>query len=208
MLRVGLTGGIGCGKSTVAAMMRELGCHVMDADKIAHKVIEPGQPPYDEVIHEFGREIIASDGRVDRPKLGKIVFGNPARLARLNAIVHPAVLAELEREFDRLLLADPEGVAVADVALLIESGYHRQLDRLVVAWCTPDQQRRRLTDASSGRGMSSEEAERRIGAQMNLAEKRKIADDQIDCSGTIEETRMQVEALVARYKSIAAGARG
>ena len=92
MLRVGLTGGIATGKSTVVAMFRELGCHVLEADKIAHRMIEPGGAAYDDVVREFGRGILLPDGRVDRPKLGAIVFADPQKLARLNAIVHPPVL--------------------------------------------------------------------------------------------------------------------
>jgi dephospho-CoA kinase len=200
MLRVGLTGGIACGKSTVAAMMRDLGCHVLDADRMAHQMIEPGQPAYDEVLREFGREILDARGRVDRARLAEIVFADPARLARLNAIVHPPVLAELDRELERLALADPQGVAVVEAALLVESGYDRRLDRLIVVWCTPEQQEARLTDPASGRGMTPEQARRRIAAQLSLAEKRKLATDEIDCSGGMDQTRRQVTALVDKLK--------
>ncbi len=135
MLRVGLTGGIGCGKSTVAAMMRELGCHVLDADKLAHRMTEPGRPAYAEVVREFGPAILDAAGRVDRKALGAIVFAEPARLARLNAILHPLVVAEEDREFQRLAQEDPHGIAVVEAALLIEAGYYKRLDRLVVVWC-------------------------------------------------------------------------
>ena len=203
MLRIGLTGGIACGKSTVAAIMRELGCHVLDADKFAHQLIEPGQPAYADVVREFGRDILTPDGRVDRAALATIVFADQARLARLNAIVHPLVVAELERQFTRLEQEDPRGVAVVEAALLIESGYHRRSDRLVVVWCQPEQQIKRLTDRT-GRGMTREQAERRVAAQLDLAEKRKVADDEIDCSGTLEKTRQQVVLLVERLKRQAA----
>lgn len=203
MLRVGLTGGIGCGKSAVAAMMRDLGCHVLDADKMAHRLIEPGQPAYEEVVREFGREILDAQGRVARAKLAEIVFADPARLAYLNAIIHPRVLAELDVELARLARNDSRGVAVVEAALLVESGYHHSLDRLIVVWCTPEQQLARLTDAASGRGMSPEHARRRIAAQLSLAEKRKLASDEIDCSGTMDQTRRQVTALVERLKRLA-----
>src|ERR1700690_4161484 len=123
MLRVGLTGGIATGKSTVGTMLRELGCHLLDADKIAHCTIEPGGEAYDGVVAEFGRGILTAGGRVDRSKLGAIVFADPARLARLNAIVHPPVLAALDREFAVIEQAEPHGIAVVEAALLIEAGY-------------------------------------------------------------------------------------
>ena len=204
MLRVGLTGGIACGKSTVAAMMRDLGCHVLNADQMAHRLIEPGQPAYDQVVREFGREILDAQGRVARAKLAEIVFSNPIRLARLNAIIHPGVLTELDRELDQLLRTDPRGVAVVEAALLIESGYHQRLDRLIVIWCTPEQQLARLTDPVSGRGLTPEQAQRRIAAQLSLAEMRKAADDEINCSSGMDLTRRQVTALVERLKQLAA----
>jgi len=207
MLRVGLTGGIACGKSTVAAMMQELGCHVLNADQMAHRFIEPGQPAYDQVVREFGGEILDAQGRVARAKLAEIVFSDPARLARLNAIIHPRVLAELDLELDRFSRADSNGVAVVEAALLIESGYHHRLDRLIVVWCTPEQQLARLSDPGSGRGLTPEQAQRRIAAQLSLAEKRKLADDQINCSGALDETRRQVTALVERLKHLAAASK-
>jgi len=204
MLRVGLTGGIACGKSTVAAMMQELGCHVFEADRISHRLIEPGQPAYEEVLREFGRGILAPDGRVDRKRLGAIVFADPARLARLNAIIHPLVFAEEDREFSRLAKEDPHGVAVVVAALIVEAGFDKRLDRLVVACCKPEQQIERLTDGSQGRGLTREQASLRVAAQLDPAEKRKLADDEIDCSGTLEETRKQVQTLVERLKRLAA----
>jgi len=206
MLRVGLTGGIGCGKSIVAARMRELGCYVLEADRMAHRLIEPGQPAYDDVVREFGREILESHGQVIRAKLAEIVFADPARLARLNAIVHPLVLGRVMTELDRLAPSDPEGVAVVEAALLIEAGYHDNLDRLIVVWCTPEQQLARLTDAASGRGMTPEQARARIAAQLSLQEKRKLADDEIDCSGTMDQTLRQVTGLVERLKRLAVAA--
>jgi dephospho-CoA kinase len=203
MLRAGLTGGIASGKSAVAEMMRELGCYVLDADRMAHRLIERGHAAYDAVVSEFGREILDGEGRVLRPKLADIVFADPARLARLNAIVHPRVLANLDIELDWLAQSDPQGVAVVEAALLIESGYHHNLDRLIVVWCTAEQQLARLT---SGRGMTAEQARQRMAAQMSLEEKRKLADDEIDCSGTMDHTRRQVMALVGRLKQMAVAA--
>ena len=206
MLRVGLTGGIGCGKSTVAAMMGELGCHILEADALGHQVIAPGGPAYEEVVREFGREILAPDGRIARPTLAAIVFAHPDKLSRLNALVHPPLLAAIDRELARLESADPGGVAVIDAALLIEFNHYNKLDRLIVVWCTPEQQLARLTDPAFGRALPREQAQSRIAAQIDLAQKRQLADDVIDCSGTIAETRRQVEALVADLKHRAASA--
>jgi dephospho-CoA kinase len=206
MLRVGLTGGIGCGKSTVAAIMAGLGCHLVYADKIAHQAIEPGHSAYSEVVSEFGREVLAPDQSVDRPRLASVVFADPARLARLNAIVHPRVLEEEDRQLRELERDHPNGVAVVEAALLIEAGFYKRLDRLVVAWCKPEQQLARLTDASYGRSMSQQDAQRRIASQLSLDEKLRLADDAIDCSGSLEETQRQVVALVERLKKLAAAA--
>jgi dephospho-CoA kinase len=206
MLRVGLTGGIGCGKSTVAAMMGELGCHILEADALGHQVIAPGGPAYEEVVREFGRDILAPDGRIARPTLAAIVFAHPDKLSRLNALVHPPLLAAIDRELARLESADPGCVAVIDAALLIEFNHYNKLDRLIVVWCTPEQQLARLTDPAFGRALPREQAQSRIAAQIDLAQKRQLADDVIDCSGTIAETRRQVEALVADLKHRAASA--
>ncbi|MBZ5644574.1 MAG: dephospho-CoA kinase [Acidobacteriia bacterium] len=214
MLRVGLTGGIATGKSTVVAMLRELGCHVLEADKIAHRMIEPGAAAYDEVVREFGRGILLPDGRVDRPKLGAIVFADPKKLARLNAIVHPPTLAAQDRELAEIEQAEPHAIAVVEAALLVEAGYDKKLDWLVVTWCTPEQQIARLTEAGAGRGLTVEQARQRIAAQMPVEEKRRLADEEIDCSGSLERTREQVAALYAKLRkmeterSLKSGARG
>lgn len=199
MVRAGLTGGIACGKSTVAAILREMGFRVLDADSLAHQLIEPGQPAYEEVLREFGRELCDAQGRIDRTRLGAIVFADPAKLARLNRIVHPRVLEASDRQFAAWEKTEPGGVAFVEAALLVEAGYYRNLDRLVVAWCTSEQQKERLI----ARSMTHEEAERRIGLQMPIEEKKRFATDLIDCSGTLEETRKQVEALAARLREAA-----
>jgi dephospho-CoA kinase len=206
MLRIGLTGGIGCGKSTVAAMMGELGCHIINADIMAHALIAPGEPAYDEIIREFGRDVAGPDRTIDRARLASIVFGDEKKLAALNAIVHPRVLHEIDREFDRLAANHPHGVAVVEAALLIEAGYHHKLDRLVLVTCTREQQLERLTNAASGRAMSREQAEKRIAAQMTVEEKRRAGagkTDEIDCSSSLDCTRKQVQALVAQFRQMA-----
>lgn len=200
MLRVGLTGGIATGKTTVAAMLRELGCRLLEADKIAHQMIEPDGPAYNEVVREFGRGILTPEGLVDRKKLGPIVFAEPARLARLNAIVHPPVLTEQTRQLAAIEKADPHSIAVVEAALLIEAGFDRKLDYLIVTWCTPEQQLARLTQSALGRGLTVEQARQRIAAQMPVDEKKKRADAVLDCSGTIDHTRAQVIELFAKLK--------
>src|SRR5437667_11754805 len=144
MLRLGLTGGIASGKSAVAAMLREMGFAVLDADGLAHKLIEPGQPAYDEVVKEFGSSIVDASGRVDRTKLGAIVFADQAKLDRLNAIVHPRVAEVVFSQFEAWRRSGVPDAAFVEAALLIESGIHKKLDGLVVALCTPEQQPQRL----------------------------------------------------------------
>ena len=194
MLRLGLTGGIASGKSAVAAMLRELGFSVLDADSLAHKLIEPGQPAYEEVLREFGSAITDGQGRVDRAKLGALVFADRAKLDRLNAIVHPRVAEVVLRQFSEWQREGTREAAFVEAALLIESGIHQHLDGVVVAWCRPDQQLERL----AARGLSEDEARCRIASQMPVEEKLRYATEKIDCSGTLEQTRRQVEALAAR----------
>ena len=203
MLKVGLTGGIGCGKSTVAGMMRDLGCRVIDADEISRNLAKPGQPAYDEIIAAFGPEILLADGRLDRAKLAHLVFADASKLSKLNKILHPRVIAEEERQLVELARTEPHAVAVIEAALLIEAGHHKLLERLIVVWCRPEQQIERLTNPR-GRAMSRDDAMQRIAAQMPLDEKRRMATDEIDNSGPEAATRKQVAELVARLKTVAA----
>jgi dephospho-CoA kinase len=196
MLRLGLTGGIASGKSAVATMLRELGFAVLDADSLAHRLIEPGQSAYHDVLQEFGPAVVALDGRVDRAKLSAIVFADRARLDRLNAIVHPRVAEVILHQFDEWQHSGTRDAAFVEAALLIESGIHKKLDGLVVAWCSPDQQLQRLV----ARGISEAEARRRIAAQLPVEEKLRLATEKIDCSGHLTETRRQVEALAAKLR--------
>jgi dephospho-CoA kinase len=200
MLKVGLTGGIGCGKSTVAAMMRELGCRMIDADAISRDLAEPGQPAYQEIVAAFGQEILLADGRLDRAKTAHLVFADASKLSRLNKILHPRVIAEEERQLVEIALTDPHAVAVIEAALLLEAGLHKSLKRLIVVWCQPEQQIERLTNLQ-GRAMSREDAVRRIAAQIPLDEKRRMATDEIDNSGSLAATQKQVMVLVARLKT-------
>lgn len=201
MLRVGLTGGIGSGKSMVAEMLRECGVPVLEADTVAHQAIAKGAPAYREIVSAFGPGILQPDGEIDHQGLAAIVFSSPAKLRRLNRIVHPRVLKRMTEWLGQKERAG-SSVAVVEAPLLIEAGYHRKLDRLVVVWCRPARQRARLVK----RGMSAAEAARRMKAQMPPAQKRRLADDAVDNSGTRAETRRQVAALAKRLKSLAGAA--
>jgi dephospho-CoA kinase len=199
MLRLGLTGGIASGKSAVAAMLREMGFAVLDADSLAHKLMEPGHPAYDEIAREFGPAIVDSTGRIDRAKLAALVFADRPKLDRLNAIVHPRVKEALLHQFEEWARQGTRDAAFVEAALLVEAGYNQELDGLVVAWSRPEQQLERLR----ARGLSDEEARRRIAAQLPVAEKLRYATEKIDCSGSIENTHRQVEALAAKLRSAA-----
>jgi dephospho-CoA kinase len=198
MLRLGLTGGIATGKTAVAAMLRELRFDVLDADSLAHTLIEPGQPAYNEVVSEFGREILGPENHVDRAKLAAIVFAHPGKLASLNAILHPRVEIAIHQKFAEWASNGARDAAFVEAALLVEAGYDKKLDGLVVAWCRPEQQLERLRT----RGLSDEDARQRIAAQLPVAEKLRHATEKIDCSGSLEDTRRQVQALAAKLRRL------
>jgi dephospho-CoA kinase len=193
---MGLTGGIASGKSAVAAMLREMGFPVLEADIVAHKLLEPGQAAHEEVLREFGKEVADANGRIDRAKLGALVFADPSKLAKLNGITHPRVEEVIVKKFAEWQRDGVKDAGFVEAALLIEAGISERLDGLVVAFCRPEQQLERLR----ARGMSETEAKRRMGAQMPAAEKLKHATETIDCSGTLEATRSQVRALAARLR--------
>jgi dephospho-CoA kinase len=194
MVRLGLTGGIATGKTVVAVMLREIGFDVIDADSIARQLIERGQPAYREVVDEFGLSILNADGSISRANLATVVFADPAELARLNAILHPRVEVLIHRQFDEWSRDSTRTAAFVEAALLVEAGYHQKLDGLIVTWCRPEQQLERLR----ARGFTDEDARRRIAAQLPEAEKLRHATERIDCSGSLEDTRKQVEALAAK----------
>jgi dephospho-CoA kinase len=196
MRKLGLTGGIASGKSAVAAMLRELGFDIIFADEISRLLLEPGQAAYDEAIREFGREIVQANGKIDRKKVAAIVFADRAKLDRLNGIVHPRVESQILEQFAEWERQGNAKVAFVEAALLVEAGYMKNLDGLIVTWCTPEQQMARL----KSRGMSEQDARARIAAQMPVEEKLKLATYKIDCSGSIEETRQQVETLARHWK--------
>ena len=200
MLKVGLTGGIASGKSTVASLLRDHDCMVLEMDPLGHELLEPGQSAYDEVVREFGNSILGPGDKIDRPKLGSIVFGDSAKRARLNQILHPRILDVVLKWFAALDRPGGPEFAVVEAALIVETGFHKQLDNLIVCWATPAQQMERLI----ARGLTREQAELRISSQMPAEEKRALADEVIDCSGSMEETERQVKSAVARLKELSA----
>jgi dephospho-CoA kinase len=204
MLRVGLTGGIASGKSTVGGMLREMDCPVLDADTLGHELLEQGQPAREEVIGEFGQEVLDARGNIDRGKLGQIIFADAAKRERLNQILHPRILDVVRKWFAAQGHQGGPELAVVEAALIIEAGYNKELDRVIVCWCPVDQQLQRLTE----RGLTAEQARLRVAAQMPMEEKRRLADDAIDCSGSIAETERQVMEVVKRLSRPAAPAGG
>jgi dephospho-CoA kinase len=204
MLKIGLTGGIASGKSYVLGLLRELGCEVIDADVIAHRVIEPGQPAFEEIIDHFGREVLDAEGKIERAKLGAIVFNDPSQRARLNSIVHPRVFEVQGRWFAEIEERNPGAIAVVDAALMIETGSYRRYDKLIVVHCRPDLQLQRLMIRNN---MSREEASARISSQMPAEEKLKYADFAVDTSNGFEDTRLQVQSLYSELCRMASSGR-
>ncbi len=197
MRKLGLTGGIASGKSSVAAMLHELGFTVLDADALGHQLMEPAQPAYDEILTEFGSDLVSEDGLIDRRKLGALVFADPAKLTRLNAILHPRIRKSMLDRFASWERANDRDIVFVEAALLVEAGFDKELDGLVVTWSKPEQQIQRLM----ARGWSEAEALRRISAQLEPEEKLRHASYPIDCSGSIESTREQVLALTKKLRA-------
>lgn len=186
---VGLTGGIGSGKSTVAAMLSEMGAFVIDADTVGHDVYRPGTEGFAQVVEAFGAGIVGEDGRVDRRVLGARVFADPAALARLNAIVHPLIRAELDRRVERALAAHPTSPVVVEAAIMLEAGW-RFFERI---WVVVVSRETAIARVSASRGLSRAEVERRLDAQMSNEERRRHADRVIENDGDLEALRVQVE---------------
>jgi dephospho-CoA kinase len=185
---IGLTGGIGSGKSTVAAMLTELGARVIDADRIGHEAYLPGTEGFARVVEAFGPRVVAADGTIDRRVLGGIVFADPTALARLNAIVHPLIAAELAR---RMAAAPSDVPLVIEAAILIEAGWRPLVGRL---WLVSVSRENAIARVTASRGLTRAEVTRRIEAQMPDAERRRHADLVIENDGTLAELRARVEA--------------
>jgi dephospho-CoA kinase len=187
---VGLTGGIGSGKSTVAAMLAERGALVIDADRIGHETYRPGSDGFRRVVAAFGRGIVAGDGTIDRKALGAIVFADPAALARLNAIVHPLIGAEVAARVASARADDPRRPVVIEAAILLEAGWQRLVDRL---WLVSVRPETAIVRVMASRGLARAEVERRIAAQTSDAERRRRADLVIENDGTPADLRARVE---------------
>lgn len=200
-MRVGLTGSIAVGKSFVSGVLAGLGCHVVDSDEIARKVVEPGTVGLQRVVESFGAGVVREDGTLDRAALGAVVFGSEERRAALNSILHPLIMAEQDALLKSWELEDPRGVGVVDAALLVESGGFRRFDKLVVVHCRPEVQLERLMRRSN---LSRAEALARINTQLPQEEKLKHADFDIDTSGSFEETRARVEEVYEQLRKLAA----
>lgn len=194
MLRVGLTGGFATGKSFVGRTLVDLGCHLLQADQVGYAVLAPDGEAYAAVIAEFGRDIVGTDGAIARKRLGEIVFAHPEKLAKLNALVHPAVFARQEAWFAQL---PPHAIAVVEAAIMIETGSYRRYDRLILTVCRPELQIARAMERDS---LTEAQVRERLARQMPESEKRKYAHYVIDTSGAPKETLEQTAQVCAQLK--------
>lgn len=204
MLVIGLTGGIASGKSTVAAMLRELGAPIVDADLLAREVVEPGTPALAEIASRFGADMLDADGRLDRKRLAARVFSSDVSRAQLNAITHPRI-AEASRAAMGAMAAQGHPVALYEAALLVENRVHLGLDGLIVVAVSEDEQIARLCRRD---GIDPDAARARLAAQLPLAAKVTVADWVIDNGGSTDDTRAQVERVWREVKARATGERG
>jgi dephospho-CoA kinase len=204
MLKVGLTGGIAAGKSVVGEMFVALGAHLVQADRIAHSLMQPGETVYNEVVRHFGREILNPDGSVNRAKLAEVAFGKAtapegkrtSRIEELNRIVHPVVIRSQDAWMQEMGRQDPHAVAIVEAALLLEAGVGERFDRLIVVTCSAEQRVTRFAARQKiDVDLARKEVVRRMAAQLPDEEKIKAADHVIDNSGSLEKTREQVRAV-------------
>jgi dephospho-CoA kinase len=203
MLRVGLTGGIACGKSAVAKMFADLGVYVIQSDQIAHELYRPGEPVYAEVVQRFGRAIVKPDGEIDRAKLAAVAFGEN-RIEELNRIVHPAVIQHQSKWIFEIAAKEPDAVAMIEAALIFEAGTNTRFEKMVVVTCEPEQKVARFAQrAGIDETAARAEVERRMKAQWPDEEKIRRADYVIDNSGPLEQTGEQVKKVFAELKELA-----
>ena len=202
MLKVGLTGGIATGKSLVGGMFSDLGAHIIDADKIGHELMAPGEPVYDEIVKRFGAEILNPDKTVNRAKLAELAFDQRRpRIYELNSLLHPGIIQRYESRMEEIAEREPAAIVMLEAALLLEAGLRKRFDRIIVVSCKPQQrierwEKRVHVDAEAAR----REVTRRMMAQAPQEAKIQAADYVIDNSGSIEDTRMQVENVFAELK--------
>lgn len=207
MLRVGLTGGVASGKSTIAKMMEDRGAYVIHADIVAHELMKPGEPIYEEIVRRFGQSIVNKNdlGVIDRAKLGAIVFGED-RVKELNQITHPAVISRQNEWMDEIGKKDPLGIAVVEAALIVEAGVNGRFDKLVVVSCPQELRLQRFQGRASSLGFDAESAVARfnkvVAAQLPDETKLAAADFVIDNSGPLVQTERQVESLMVELRSL------
>jgi dephospho-CoA kinase len=200
MLTAGLTGGMACGKSFVARTFRELGAHIIEADELGHEAMMPAGEAWAPIVEAFGKEILDSDGRIGRAALAARVFGNPAELERLNAIVHPAVRGRAVRRMQEIRGADPHAVVIYVAAILLESGAYKDVHTIVVVTCSREQQ---IERAMEREGATLTDVLTRLSRQMSLEQKKTFADYLIDTSGTKESTIRQTRVVWENLSELA-----
>jgi dephospho-CoA kinase len=200
VLIAGLTGGLACGKSFIAAELARLGCHIVEADALGHAVLMPGGEAYDPAIREFGAGILDADGAIDRSRLGAIVFTDEAALAMLNAIVHPAVRQRAQREFQEIAGSDAHAIGIYVAAILIESGGHLEMDKIIVAACTRERQ---IVRAMERPNAIEADVLARLARQLPLEKKIAYADYVIDTGGTKEQTLNQTKIVFEDLRKLA-----
>jgi dephospho-CoA kinase len=197
MLKVGLTGSIAVGKSYVCEVFRELGAFVLDADKTAREVVAPGSVGLEKIVENFGAEILFANGELDRVKLGGQVFADEAKRQLLNSIVHPLIIEAQDVWLTEIEKENPSAIAVIDAALMIESGGYKRFTKLIVVWCEPAIQLKRLISRNN---LTETEALKRINSQMPQEEKKRYADFLIDTSEGFETTKLQTIEVFRQLK--------
>jgi dephospho-CoA kinase len=199
MLQVGLTGGMASGKSTVAAELVRLGCHLLKADELGHKLLEKDGPCYAPVVAAFGRAILDQNENIERRRLGMVVFNEGGALDKLNSIIHPAVFAYEEQWLKTVEASEGSAIAVIEAAILVETGNYKNFDKLIITWCPEELMVQRAVLRS---GFTPDEARRRLAKQMPIEEKKKYADFLIDTSGSMESTLEQTREVYSALRSL------
>ena len=196
----GLTGGVASGKSTAARMFEKLGAKIIDADRVGHEFLLPSSPAFSEIVRRFGREILTPEGEISRERLGAIVFADQEKLRALDSIIHPRIIAKVEEMASTISSKNPRAVILVDAALIFEAGIGGRFQKVIVTWCRPEQQIERLMH----KGLTRQQAQERLAAQIPAEEKRRRADFVIDSSGSLENTRIQVETIYAALRQLTA----
>jgi dephospho-CoA kinase len=202
-MKIGLTGGVACGKSTVAKLFAELGARVIDADKIVHELYRKGEPVHEELVKRFGKEILGADGEIDRRRLAAMAFEG-GRVQELNSIVHPPVGVRQQQWLQEVAASQPDAIAVVEATLTLEAGGKARFDKIVVVTCLPEQKvARYAARAGIAEAEARAEVERRSKAQWSDEEKARLADYVIDNSGALDQTRRQVERIYTELRAAA-----